>query len=203
VPSVLYLHGQGGNLDTYWQWVMALWDAGYNALAIDYRGFGKSDGEASEQGLYDDGKAGLAFLRANGSIDPARIVVFGYSLGTAVATYVAVDSPTAALLLEAPFTSMTEMIEGSSPYPMPADWLTDVDFDTLGRIGALRSPLVVTHGTGDMRVPYRMGRRLFEAAPEPKRFVAVPDAGHQRAFLSATAQVLAALAEVAPAAAVR
>jgi uncharacterized protein len=195
-PSVVYLHGQGANLDAYWEWIMALWDRGFQVLAVDYRGFGKSDGAPSEQGLYDDGVSALAHLR--GPLGAGPVLVYGYSLGTAVATYTAVAGVPDALLLEAPFTSMTEMIEGSSPYPMPADWATEIEFNTLGRIGGLAAPLVVTHGRADQRVPFRLGRELFEAAPEPKVFIPVDGTGHSNTFLSQPDVAIAAVRQLAP-----
>jgi uncharacterized protein len=197
-PSLLYLHGQGANLDAYWPWVMRLWDSGFTVLAIDYRGFGRSTGDASEQGLYDDAAASYAYLRALPGVDATRAGIYGYSMGTAVASWLAVQTPPPLLLLEAPFTSMVDMIEGSSPYPMPADWSTDIEMDTLGRIDELRAPLVVTHGEDDVRVPYRMGKKVFAAAPEPKRFVSVPGASHSRAFLDGYVEIIAAFAEIAP-----
>ena len=199
-PTAAFFHGQGGNIDDAWPWVMALWDRGYNVAVVDYRGFGKSRGEPSEAGLYDDAAVFFAAVAASPRLDPSRIVLWGHSLGSAVASYLALTAPARALVLEAPFTSIRDMVEGSSPYAVPADWFTRTSFDTLGRIGDIDLPLVVAHGTDDRRIPYWMGKKVYERAREPKRFVRVRGAGHSDVLRRAGDAILAAVAELAPAA---
>ena len=199
-PSVLFLHGVGGNLDNVWDWPMRLWDRGYNVLIIDYRGFGRSTGSPSEQGLYDDAASALSFLMATPSIDNTRIVLWGFSLGSAVASELATIRPPTVLVLESPFTSMVDMVELSSPYSIPAAWVTDARFDTYARIGDISAPVVVAHGTDDHRVPYWMGEKVFGAAHDPKIFVCAQGAGHETVFKTAAAQIFAAISQMADAA---
>ena len=177
-PTVVFLHGQGGNIDDAWAWVMRLWDRGYNVEIVDYRGYGKSTGEPTEAGLYLDADTLFADAAADARLDAARLVIWGYSLGTGVASHLAVGAPARALVLEAPFTSMTDMVEQSSPYSIPAAWYTDTELDTLGRVGDIAMPIVVAHGSADRRIPYWMGERVYAAAHDPKRFVRVEGAGH-------------------------
>lgn len=177
-PTAVFLHGQGGNLDDAWPWVMALWDLGYDVGAVDYRGYGKSTGEPTEDGLYTDARVFYDALAADPRVDPARLVIWGHSMGTGVASHLALEAPARALVLEAPFTSMRDMVEESSPYAVPAEWFTDAVFDTEGRIAAVDMPLVVAHGTDDLRIPYWMGVAVYDAAREPKRFVRASGATH-------------------------
>jgi alpha-beta hydrolase superfamily lysophospholipase len=197
-PAVVaLLHGQGGNIDDAWERVMRLWDLGFDVSVVDYRGFGKSSGSPSEAGLYLDAAALYASLIAEAPDVP--VVIWGHSLGTGVASHLGVDTPGAcALVLESPFTSLTDMVERSSPLGVPADWVTDARFDTLGRIAELKLPLVIAHGTDDARVPFWMGETVYTHAPEPKRFVAAPGARHDDVLAHAGAAVAAALREIAP-----
>jgi pimeloyl-ACP methyl ester carboxylesterase len=197
-PTALYLHGQGTNLDVGWPDVQVLWDAGYNVVAVDYRGYGTSGGEPSEAGLYLDARAALALALGDARLDPDRLVIWGNSLGAAVASELALEAPAAALVMVAPFTSMTDMVELSSPYGIAADWMTDAALDNLSRVGALRLPTVVVHGTDDRRVPTWMGEEVYRAAAEPKRLVLVPGAGHGDVLERGLGGALAALAELAP-----
>lgn len=199
-PTAIFLHGQGTNLDVGWPDVQVLWDAGYNVVAVDYRGYGTSDGEPSEPGLYLDAHAALALALGDARLDPGRIAIWGYSLGAAVASELALDAPAAALVMVAPFTSLTDMVELSSPYAIAADWMTDATFDNLARVGALPLPAVVVHGTDDRRVPTWMGEQVYRAAAEPKRLVLVPGAGHDDVLERGIGGALAALGELAPAA---
>ena len=199
-PTALYLHGQASNIDVAWPDVQRLWDAGYNVAVVDYRGYGRSGGEPSEAGLYLDAQAALDLVVGDARLDASRIALWAHSLGTAVASHLALTAPAALLVLASPFTSMTDMVELSSPYGVPSDWHTDARFDTLSRIGAVAMPLVVVHGTDDRRVPLWMGEQVFAAANEPKRLVAVAGAGHDDVLERGLGAALAACAELVPAA---
>ncbi|MEL6339420.1 MAG: alpha/beta hydrolase [Myxococcota bacterium] len=193
--TILLLHGRGGNIDEIWDRVMTLWDHGFAVAAIDYRGFGRSSGEPSETGLYEDGRTTVAWLEQEG-VRPETLVVWGISLGTAVASQVGVELPVYAVVLDAPFTRMRDMVEEATPIGLPGDWVIESEWDTLGRIDRLLSPLVVAHGTDDNIVPLRLGRIVFDAAPEPKTFVPLDDAGHNNLILDHSDAILAALEEV-------
>ncbi len=108
-PTVLYLHGQDADIDDAWASVQRLWDRGYHVLALDYRGFGRSGGDPSEAGLYLDAEAAFAAVMADARLAPGGVVIWGHSLASGVASHLALTSPAAALVLEAPFTSMTDM----------------------------------------------------------------------------------------------
>ncbi|MEM6733344.1 MAG: alpha/beta hydrolase [Myxococcota bacterium] len=195
--TALFLHGQGGNIDEFWDQVMVIWEQGFQVLIIDYRGYGKSEGEPSELGLYEDGRSSFAWLLEQG-IAPESIVVWGHSLGTAVASQLATEVDAGALLLDAPFTSMTDIVERGTPFGLPRDWVIETEWDTLERITRIRSPLLVVHGTDDGIVPFWMGERVFDAAPQPKRFFRAEDSGHSRAVLDHIDDIVAQLRLVWP-----
>jgi alpha-beta hydrolase superfamily lysophospholipase len=197
-PTALYLHGQAENVDGAWGRVQVLWDAGYNVLALDYRGFGRSAGTPSEAGLGLDARAALDALVAEPDVDPARVVLWGFSLGTGVAAAVAPTAPVAGLVLEAPFTSMQDMVEWSSPFGIPGEWITDVRFDTLSRIGGVTAPLVIAMGRQDSRVPNWMSRRVFDRATAPKRLVVVAGAEHEEVGPKGIGAEVAALRSLSP-----
>jgi hypothetical protein len=109
-------------------------------------------------------------------------VLFGESLGSAVATRLATEVASRALVLESPFTSVPDMARAVYPF-LPLWPFVRTRYDTLSKIGALRVPLLILHGERDEVVPFAQGRRVFEAAPEPKRFYAIPGAGHNDTYL--------------------
>jgi len=170
----LFLHGNAGNL-THRAYRMAEWTAAGSAvLMVDYRGYGKSEGRPSEKGLYADAEAAYDWLVAAGWA-PERIVVHGESLGTAVAVELASRRQCAGLVLEAPFTSGSDMAGRVLPVLGP---LVFRAFDSKSRIGAVRAPILVIHGDRDGVVPFEQGEALFRAASEPKWFWRVEGAGH-------------------------
>jgi fermentation-respiration switch protein FrsA (DUF1100 family) len=134
-------------------------------------------GRPTEPGLAADARAALAYLAARPDVDPARLVYFGESLGAAVALRLAVERAPAALVLRSPFASLAEV--GRRYYPwLPVSRLLFDHYDTLGRVGRLAAPLLVVAGEGDRIIPAAHSRRLFDAAPAPKRFVLLPGADH-------------------------
>lgn len=196
-PLVALLHGQAGNIDDAWWRVMALWHLGFDVAVLDYRGFGKSSGSPSEVGLYRDAAAFAQALVADPAVDPDRLVIWGHSLGTGVASELAVGSGACALVLESPFTSLSDMIEHASPYSVEAGWVTDYRFDTLSRIGRVTMPVMVAHSTDDARIPIWMGEAVYAAAPEPKRFVRAVGARHDDVLAREGARLAATLGELA------
>lgn len=195
-PTVIFFHGQHGNIDTHWRKVMNIYEGGFNVLAVDYRGFGTSVGTPSEPGLYRDAEAAFDALIASG-VAAASVVIWGYSLGTGVASHLALARPQAAgLLLEAPFTSLRAMIEQTSPYGPEAEWITTDVYPNLHRMPQLTLPLVVAHGTADARIPAWMGVKVYNAAPEPKRLVLVENGRHDNLLKHGREAIFAALGEV-------
>ena len=179
-PVILYLHGNGGSIAGRVHKVRPFLEAGHGLLLLSYRGYGGNPGRPSERGLYADGRAALEFLNANG-ISLERIVVLGESLGSGVAVRLAAERVLAALILEAPFTSATDVGQRSYPF-LPVRVLLKDRYDSLSRIGAISVPLLVVHGQRDRTVPVDLGRRLFDAAPKPKEGVFPAAAGHNDLF---------------------
>ena len=196
--TVLYLHGQAADIDDAWPDVQRLWGAGFNVFVVDYRGFGMSAGEPSEAGLYADARAAFSAVASDPRLDPIRIVIWGFSMGTGVASELALRAPGALLVLEAPFTSMTAMVESSSPYGIPGDWFTSLQLDTAGRIADVPVPLLVLRGGDDQRIPPWMPEEVFARARDPKRLLDVADAGHGEILERAAGEVVAAMAALVP-----
>jgi fermentation-respiration switch protein FrsA (DUF1100 family) len=173
--ATIYLHGNGGYLSIYIDHLEAIRKAGSSLLIIDYRGYGESTGSPSESGLYADAQAAYDWLRKRGY--PAnRIVVQGLSLGTAVAVDLASRNSVGGVVLEAPLSSARAVAADLIGFP---GWTLPLGFDSIGKIGKLRAPLLVIHGDRDRVINLRLGRELFDAAPEPKEFFLVPGAGHE------------------------
>ncbi len=191
--TILLLHGNAGNV-TQCTGHMLRFTTKLDAqvLALDYRGYGKSEGSPSEEGLYKDAEAAFDELTGPLGVAPGTIVLYGHSLGTGVATELALRRPAAGVVLEAPFTSMPEMVRRTVPFLDPQD-LVSQKYDNLGKAPRLAVPLLVVHGTRDRTIPIEMGRAVFDAAPEPKSFLAVEGAGHIDAFMRGGDEVLEAM----------
>jgi alpha-beta hydrolase superfamily lysophospholipase len=177
-PALLYLHGARWNLSASVTRIDRWRQLGFAVLAVDYRGFGKSSDVApSESGAYEDAEAAWAFL---GTLAPGRPrYIVGHSLGGAIAVELARREPQAAgVVLEATFTSVKDMIDESPWGFLPVGMILTQRFDTLSKVSELRMPVLVTHGTNDSIVPFRMGERLYDAVRAPKRFIKVEGAGH-------------------------
>jgi len=169
-PIVLFFHGNGGNISHRIQKIRYFVEMGASVLIFDYRGYGKSEGRPNEKGTYQDARAAAAeaLLRADG--DSSRIFYYAESLGCAVALQTALDLPPQALVLDSAFTSTAEM--GALVFPwLPSRLIVKNRYDNIFKIKNLGVPLLVLHSSGDDIIPFEMGRRLFEAAPEPKKFV--------------------------------
>lgn len=176
-PAVLVCNGNGGDRSGRAALAVALHRMGVAVLLFDYRGYGGNPGRPTEDGLAADARAALDWLAGRPDVDPSRIAYFGESLGAAVALGLAVERPPAALILRSPFTSLADA--GAVHYPwLPVRRLLIDSYPSIDRIGSLRAPLLVIAGDRDDIVPEALSRRLFDAAPEPKRFVTVPGAGH-------------------------
>lgn len=174
-PLIVYFHGNGGGLSLRAARFHAFARAGFGVLAIAYRGYGGSTGSPSEAGLKLDGETAYAFARNEVAAD--RIVLLGESLGSGVAVALAAKHEIAALALDSPYTSIADIAARRFPmFPVRA-LLTD-SFDRETIIGRIKAPLLIVHGDTDGVVPYDLSRRLFEAAPEPKRYITVAGAGH-------------------------
>ena len=173
--SVLYLHGNGGSMQRISPRLRALAGEGFGVLAVGYRGYSGSTGSPSEEGLAEDARSAFDWLtrEAPGAI----VVVYGESLGSGVSVRLATERAFAALILDAPYTSIPEVAAGVFPV-VPVHWLMKDRFPSDTRVGSLDRPLLIVHGEADLTVPFRLGQRLFELAPEPKRFIRIPGGTH-------------------------
>lgn len=172
---VLYFHGNGDFLAGVVPRFKALTAGGTGLVALSYRGYAGSSGSPSEQGLLQDAEAAYAFTAAR--YPSERIVAWGFSLGTGVATAVAADRPIDRLILEAPYTSTVD-VAGAMFRFVPVGLLMRDSFHSDRRIARVNVPLLIMHGAKDPAIPLRFGERLFALAKEPKRFVRFADGGH-------------------------
>jgi fermentation-respiration switch protein FrsA (DUF1100 family) len=173
---VLFFHGNAGNVSHRLEHAALLAAAGLDVLLVDYRGYGRSTGRPSEEGLHRDARAARTALVAGGQVDPARLVYMGESLGGAVALRLAVETPPLACVLQSTFTSLRDVAR--QHYPAPLSALAGDAYPNQERIALLRAPVLILHGDVDEIVPVTHGEALFEAAPEPRRLRVVPGAGH-------------------------
>ncbi|MEM1026161.1 MAG: alpha/beta hydrolase [Myxococcota bacterium] len=172
--TVLILHGNGGHRGGRLDLIRHLLGLQLGVFALDYRGYGGSAGTPSESGLYTDAKAAVDWLESRGF---DRLVYFGESLGTGVAVELALRRPPSKLVLQAPFDSLAAV--GARAYPfLPVDWILRDRFASLEKIDRVEASLLILHGVDDRIVPIAHGRRLFDQAREPKRFIAIEGAGH-------------------------
>jgi pimeloyl-ACP methyl ester carboxylesterase len=178
---VLFLHGNAGNV-SYWVEAATVYrELGWNTLLLDYRGYGRSTGTPTEEGTYSDAEAAWRHLVVTRGIDPSRIVVIGRSLGGGVATWLAERHPVGALVLEATFTSIADVVALAVPLPGIRNFVA-LGYPSLTRMAALAMPLLVVHGRSDELVPFEHGRALYEAAAGRKEFVELAG-GHNDAFV--------------------
>jgi uncharacterized protein len=179
--AVLILHGRQGNLgDDFGPDDLAGWhnEVGVSAFIFSYPGYGKSGGAPSEAGCYAAAEAAYAWLTKTQHVPPAEVLLYGRSLGSAVAVDVASRHPHRALLLVTPFTSLPDVADSRFPL-LPTQLLMRNRFPSRSKIADCTQPLLIVHGTEDRLVPFAMGKELFEAANEPKRFVPVAGAHHE------------------------
>ncbi len=178
--TLLFFHGNAGNIGHRLDSIRIFTGLGLNVFIFDYRGYGRSSGRPSEQGTYQDGMAAWRWLTRERGIAPQEIVLFGRSLGGAVAAELAVRVEAAGLIVESSFTSVPDL--GAELYPLlPVRLLSRFRYDTLAVIDRVSMPLLVVHSRGDEIIPFRHGRRLFEAAHEPKAFLEIAG-GHNEGF---------------------
>ncbi len=184
-PIVVYLHGNAGNIGSREHKVRPFLDVGFGVLLVGYRGFGINPGKPSEEGLYADARAALSILNKDG--DRKRLIIlYGESLGTAVATNLAAElaragTPAAALILEAPFPSVTSVAEYHYPF-VPVKWLLKDHFDQASRISRIFAPVLIFHGDQDKTIPIHLGKALFDKALTPKQSKWFTGAGHNNLF---------------------
>ena len=173
--TLLILHGNGGNIGDRIGWIKLLHGLGLHILIIDYRGYGNSEGEPFEEGLYRDARAAYGWWA--GQREGEKLILLGESLGGAVAAHLAEAVSPAGLILQSAFTSARDMAKTMLPLGL-LEPLLGVRFDSAEAVARIRCPKLIIHGIQDEVVPFRLGRRLFDLALPPKTFYAVPAAGH-------------------------
>lgn len=183
--TVVLFHGNAGSIAGRADKARDLAAMGLGVLLVEYRGFGGNPGRPTEAGLYGDARAHMTWLAENGH-SPGDLVIYGESLGTGVAVQMALEqaragASAAAVVLEAPFTSMAAAAQVHYPW-LPASVLTRDRYDSLAKIGEIKAPLLVLHGSADRTVPQFMGRRLFDRASEPKHGFWPDGGGHVDLF---------------------
>jgi uncharacterized protein len=178
---LLYLHGNGFNIGANLAHAARFHQLGFSVLLMDYRGYGRSEGGfPNENQVYQDAEIMWQYLVQTRQIPPDRIIVYGHSLGGAIAIDLAARHPQlAGLIVDGSFTSMRQMVALSPVLRFfPIDWLLTQQFNSLEKIDNLQMPVLFIHGTADAKVPAVMSQALYEAAPQPKQLYLVPDAGH-------------------------
>jgi len=189
--TVLLLHGNAGNISHRIDTLQMFYRLGYSTLIIDYRGYGNSGGTPGEEGSYRDSEAAWRYLTEQHHIPPRRIVVFGESLGGAVAAWLSARYKPGALVIASGFTSVPELGQQLYPY-LPMRWLTNIHYDTREYLRAVTAPVLIAHSPDDEIVPFEHGRALFAAAHTPKQFLELAG-GHNDGYIFTRAAWIVAL----------
>ena len=181
VKVLLYLHGNGVNIGGNVAHANRFHRLGFSVFIPDYRGYGRSEGGfPTEATVYQDAAVAWNYLVQERKIQPSQIFIYGHSLGGAVAIDLAVKHPDAAgLIVENSFTSIRDIVDDQSVYRIfPIDLILHQRFDSIGKVPDIKMPVLFVHGKADLLVPAIMSQQLYEAAPQPKHLVLIPDAGH-------------------------
>jgi fermentation-respiration switch protein FrsA (DUF1100 family) len=180
--TVLFFHGNAGNISHRFEKLNVLRSLGADVFIIDYRGYGRSEGAPSEEGTYRDAQAAYSYLTKTRHCEPGTLVVYGESLGSAVAADLASKESVGGLILEEAFTSVGDVGQKMFPF-LPVRWLVRNKYDTLGKMPRIHVPVLMFHSRDDEFFNLRHAQRLFAAANEPKRLVELRG-GHNDAFLT-------------------
>jgi fermentation-respiration switch protein FrsA (DUF1100 family) len=179
--TVLFFHGNAGNISHRLDSIATFNRMGLNVFIFDYRGYGQSQGRATEAGTYRDAEAAWSYLVETRGIDANNIIVFGRSLGASIAAWLASQYTPAALILESGFSSVPSMAQRMYPF-LPVKWLSRFNYDTRQYVSTIASPLLVVHSKNDELIPYAEGRLVFDAAPANKQFLDIRG-GHNDGFI--------------------
>ena len=175
-PTLLYFHGNAGNLQARAGRMAEYQDKGRGMLMLSYRGYGGSTGRPTEANNVADAQLAYNWLLSHG-VQAENIILYGESLGSGVAVQVAAKNTVGGVILDAPYTSIADV--GTRLYPyLPVQTLILDRYNSMAWIDKIEAPLLIVHGEKDDLIPIEMGRHLWQAAPEPKQFAAIPQAGH-------------------------
>jgi fermentation-respiration switch protein FrsA (DUF1100 family) len=179
-PTIVFFHGNAGNIGHRYYQARQYMDAGLGLLLVSWRYNAGAGGEPGEEGLLTDGRAALDFVAAQG-ISERRTVLYGASLGSGVAVAMALEHEVGGLVLVYPYSSMTD-VAADRFWFAPVRMLIQDEFDSVARIGKVRAPILVIHGERDRIIPVRFARRLYDAAPEPKEGHFLPAGTHANLY---------------------
>jgi len=180
-PTLLYFHGNGGNLAVRGERIAAYRNSGRGIYMMSYRGYSGSSGVPTEENNISDALAAYDDLRELG-VQPQDIILYGESLGSGIAVQVAAQRGVGGIILDAPFTTLADAGKHHYPY-LPVDVALWDRYNSLDKIVSVKAPLLVVHGKRDNVVPFGQGQQLFAAANEPKEMVAIPQGGHSNHHL--------------------
>jgi fermentation-respiration switch protein FrsA (DUF1100 family) len=181
-PVLVWFHGNAGNISHRLENIKLLWDlVRVQVFIFDYREYGRSQGRISREGTFRDTAGAYRYVTETRGIPGEDIVLFGRSLGTALATDLAGRVSCRSLILESAFTNSSEMARMLAPFLF--DWRPKVPYDNLGKIDKVKVPVLIIHGTDDEIIPVAMGRRVFTAANEPKELYIIPGAHHNDTYM--------------------
>ena len=169
--TLLFLHGNAGNISHRLEKLATFYELGFNTFIIDYRGYGKSEGSPSELGVYKDGDAAYKYLTRERNIPKDKIILYGESLGGAVAIDLAAREDVKALITEEAFTSLKDMAK--QVYPFVPGFVVSNKFDSLSKIGNVTCQKLIIHSINDEIVPFHLGEKLFNAAKPPKELLKI------------------------------
>jgi fermentation-respiration switch protein FrsA (DUF1100 family) len=183
LATLIMSHGNAGNISHRIPIIRELQRRQFNVLMYDYRGYGRSDGSPDEEGIYKDGRAVFDYALKLPEVDPRRVVLWGTSLGGAVAVDVALHRRTAGLILESTFSSAKDVARAVYPF-LPVHFVLRSQFNSAEKIQNITVPVLVMHGNRDSIIPIALGRKLFRAANDPKEFYEITGADHNDTFFA-------------------
>lgn len=177
LPTIVYFHGNAGHLSDRANAILPYIHAGFGVLLVGYRGYDDNPGAPSEAGLYQDARGAMDYLQSQ-HISAQCLVLYGESLGSAVAIQMATEYPVGAVVLQSPFTSLVD-VGKKHYYFLPVRWLLLDRYESDKKIQSIHAPLLVLHGQRDRVVPVTLGIKLYNAALPPKKIKIYPNTGHQ------------------------
>lgn len=186
--TVLFCHGNAGNISHRLEWLKIFHDMGLTVLLLDYRGYGQSSGSPSEQGTYEDARAAWSYLTDIRKTSPTRVVIFGESLGGAIATHLAKEVTPAALIVISAFTSVPDLASTFYRY-LPVRLIARIHYRTADHISQVPAPALIIHSRHDEIVPFSHGKELYRRAREPKQFLEI-SGDHNAGFLTSEAKLI-------------
>ncbi|MDA8015872.1 MAG: alpha/beta hydrolase [Thermoanaerobaculia bacterium] len=180
--TLVYCHGNRGSIAERVEVFASLLRLKVNVFAFDYRGYGKSEGSPSEQGVFADARAAVDYAAARRDSGLRSVLLFGHSLGGAIAIDAALHRPVGGLVVQSSFTQLADMARHRHP-DLPMHWICRNEFRSIEKVPRLQMPKLFIHGGSDRTVPHEHGRALFEAAAKPKDFLSIAKADHNDVHL--------------------